>query len=283
MKKIMCDNINNNLSIKYFSKDTSEPKFLICCNANYKKMYEINKSKSEVISLRNKIIYKFPKYCDKCCVQKNTEVSSKYNPWHINLSISTKCNLQCTACLIRKIRNRNTPSPNFKPIESFLKNAKQITWDAGEFYFDKKGRDLFLSLAVKYNLKTYILTNGILYNPKIKIDFFQVSVYGFDKQSYIENTGCDVFNKLKENLKIICTKKNLVSINIILYQNMRDNLSEVINFIKENITNNVFISLVECREDSLSKCKITIEEIKFLTNFLTENNYKFNISFTPDN
>jgi radical SAM protein with 4Fe4S-binding SPASM domain len=139
----------------------------------------------------------------------------------INMQTIFVCNLNCFFCRgsinnIDEISKTQTmPQSSFeifiKKITDYGINHIQITPAVGEPLIDKDIKEKILFLENNDKIKYYMLTTNLTQLKSEHIELFKqckklyltVSIYGYDKESYIKNSGRDRFSKFIENFKII--------------------------------------------------------------------------------
>lgn len=140
----------------------------------------------------------------------NDEPVADAFPVHIDIDLSSKCNLRCTFCHLSY----------FDPPQSTQITAGQFSAALGPDLPKIKKLTLFSKyepLTCKdflpifeqvccHEIETYFSTNGVLLGPEIagalvgRLTFLTVSVTGFDTAAYKKHMGSDAFARVQENL-----------------------------------------------------------------------------------
>lgn len=139
----------------------------------------------------------------------------------INIQIINKCQLNCPGCRGSILRNDlNRLSANtLMSTDEFIKIVnKCVTEGFTQFHLVPTIGDPFLDTTIFEKLTylesipevdNYLVTTNLLALNSYKINsllqykklILDISVYGYDKPSYIENTGTDTFNLFYKNFK----------------------------------------------------------------------------------
>lgn len=138
-------------------------------------------------------------------------------PVHLDIDLSSKCNLRCTFCHLSY----------FDPVDSTQISASQFSDWLGPYLDRIEKLTLFskyepltckdflpiFEQICRHNLETYFSTNALLLTPDIakalvgRLTFLTVSVTGFDQASYQKHMGSDGLLKVQENLAYLCALK----------------------------------------------------------------------------
>ena len=275
-----CSNMNKYLGIVY-----KQPKcfFTLCCFLDCYK--EIN-NYDELLNERNNVILNsLCKHQFFSCPQifKVEDVQKDFKPALLNISIFNSCNLDCYYCFYHDYRKQTIDFENIKifceDIENkIIKNAKKITWSAGEFYHDKKLQEIYSNWKKKYNISLEILTNGVNYDPRIDVDDIILTLHGFNKESYIQNCGRDVFESVKNNIK----RYNFKLKQVILMMNWYNacHVEEFAKFIKDNIPKNIQIQITSCKNDTRKENKFLVRKAERKLEKLLRKEYHYITKFT---
>lgn len=130
-------------------------------------------------------------------------------PDHLDIDLSTKCNLRCRFCHLSYYTPRSWTQISlgqFGVIEPYLKFLKSITlFSKYEILTCRDFIPIFGKIS-EYPIETYFSTNGLLLTDEIlkaivgKLTFLTVSVTGYDPVSYKRNMGYDGLEKVRQNL-----------------------------------------------------------------------------------
>ena len=120
------------------------------------------------------------------------------------------------------------------------------------------------------------MTNGVLYDPDIDVDHILLTLHGFDKESYIKNTGHDVFDEVMKTVKLLSKSEKFKRVSIVLTSYMAKNVDKIFDFIERHIPKNITICLYYRRyeQNDPEKIEHTKEEGRVLYNKLTDLGYE---------
>ncbi len=155
-------------------------------------------------------------------------MSKIQNIW---LTINRNCNLRCKWCYAKSENfNSEMDLKLAKELIDFFKelDIKEISLIGGEPTCYSNLLEL-ISYIKNKNIKVCLITNGLLFSDKnylkkiekIGVDDINFSIKGWSKDSYIDNTGVDAFDKTIKALKNISISKinSMVSF-VISYENV---------------------------------------------------------------
>ncbi|WP_420404972.1 SPASM domain-containing protein [Nisaea sp.] len=137
-------------------------------------------------------------------------------PVHIDIDLSTKCNLRCSFCHLSYFKPKSwtqISAEQFTTIEPLLPHLKSMTlFSKYEVLTCRDFIPIFEKIAA-YDIETYFSTNGILLDDDVidvlvgKLTFLTVSVTGFDRTSYERHMGLDRLEVVRERLARLNEKK----------------------------------------------------------------------------
>lgn len=159
---------------------------------------------------------------------KNNDLIS---PICVNLEITNRCNLSCEHCYNRNfINQRNNTELTTEEIKQIIdklnkSNVFGILICGGEPLLRE---DIFevIYYAKKKGFSVGLSTNGTLLNSEkinelltTDLDEIQVSVDGWDKDSYLKIKGKDMFNIVLDSIKLLKNNRMSMHINNVLTKN----------------------------------------------------------------
>lgn len=123
--------------------------------------------------------------------------------------LTNKCNQRCKHCYMFAGEENNCELTTLEIIK-LLKNfssigGKVITFTGGEATLRKDFLEI-IKQAKNYGLKVCVLSNGLLWNDKFVesvkdfIDEVQISIDGYDRNTYLQVRGVDTFNIVIESV-----------------------------------------------------------------------------------
>jgi MoaA/NifB/PqqE/SkfB family radical SAM enzyme len=134
-------------------------------------------------------------------------------PLSVAFRLGRYCNLRCSICLsdsgTDRIYNPLSLSSLIEQLSEF--GPLRIVWTGGEPMLYPIEKDLRISIE-KGNFN--IINTNLTKIDKMK-DFgkeivYDVSIYGFDRTSYLKTTGKDYFNQVEQNLIHLCENRKKV-------------------------------------------------------------------------
>lgn len=172
-----------------------------------------------------------------------------YEPLHLVLFVTARCNLHCIHCL-----RRNPASPRqpqrfhdmtlefFRQILDRFPRAIAITVTGGEPLAHPQ---LFTMIhqAHEQRLKVRLFTNGTMVAGKVEallkapVEFLNVSLYGTDRENFMKVTGADglIFDATLEGVAELARRRHSSGYPRILQTSFiltKDNLHQAIDFIR---------------------------------------------------
>jgi MoaA/NifB/PqqE/SkfB family radical SAM enzyme len=167
----------------------------------------------------------------------------KYNPKVLHYLISFECNQKCSKCSHWKFKYYEE---KLLDIELFIKNLpllkllSEICIVGGEPLISKN-KILKILDSVPPNVKTVIVTNGVLLNKNLIRDFskynmhFVVSIDTLDRDFWNFVRGSDSFDKVINNVEYARKALNpdKLSIQSVLSEETKSHVSEVANYAKK--------------------------------------------------
>ncbi|AXH10882.1 hypothetical protein CP960_13535 [Malaciobacter halophilus] len=133
-------------------------------------------------------------------------------PKHIDLDLSSKCNIRCRFCHLTFFSPKEITEftkENIKKVEPLFKNLESITlFSKYEPLTCKDFIDIF-KIIDSYNIESYFSTNGTLLKEDIantivgKLKYLTISITGFTKETYIKNMGVDRLETVKKNISYL--------------------------------------------------------------------------------
>ena len=174
---------------------------------------------------------------------------------NIYIYLTNNCNERCKHCYMYAgdvKYNELTPEQWIKVLDSFKEcGGNGVTFTGGEVTV-YKGFDLVIKHAHEIGLQVTVLTNGILWSEEYVaelhgcIDEIQISIDGYDKESYFRVRQYDGFYKAIQCVKNFSEAGTKVSIAVTpLYEDLTDFVTKFESFAKDlmNEFPNVFIKL----------------------------------------
>ena len=207
-------------------------------------------------------------------------------PYLIDWAITNKCNLNCLHC-------RGMVSEELDK-ESILKIAKEISTLSPRWIIIEGGepllqKELFkiIEIIFESNIKTYLITNGMLFDEdwaKIFKKFnvnLMISVDGADKESYEKIRKGASFEKLKEAVAIANEYEILDSALVTIFKHNKNQIAKLFQFIKElDFKKITFLGLKPCKD--YEKYLLDRKEYKDLLFTIIENQKKTEIDVYVD-
>jgi len=197
----------------------------------------------------------------------------------IFLSLTTKCNIRCGKCWRFDVFGNGKDISNKvlnKFMELFSDYKGKVIIGSGENLVSKSIEE-YINWSVKNQIKTTILTNGLIFDKFIdKPNFFDKSItWGLTMDGFINDEikklqiGMDV-ERVKQNIITIKNKYPTASfyLNITHTKNNLDSTLDFINFAHKINIDQVYITqlkLFEGLDDSITKDQVNdIESSRFL-------------------
>ena len=141
--------------------------------------------KKEIITLENEAI--------PFNLEQYGEIGKAYPAWII-LEVTSNCNMRCNFCY--KSASFNGTSIDISNIDTIIKHfagkCKNIVLTGGEALLHPQIEEIIMKTTEKFEVS--LLTNGLLLsridsNMLKKLVHIQVSLYGYNNESYEKNTG----------------------------------------------------------------------------------------------
>jgi len=167
-----------------------------------------------------------------------------YSPLHIQIDVTTYCNLQCKMCYAKKIilpqeNNKHLTFEQFKHIIDTIKPLSVNMAANGEPFLNPQIFDM-IKYANSKKIKTITSSNFILPKETIKkiipagLDILKISIDGHNEELYEKIRGKN-FNLLIENIKFLQqlvseTKDNKPQLRFD-FVIMKDNYHHIVDFI----------------------------------------------------
>lgn len=157
-------------------------------------------------------------------------------PLSICIRVTRYCNLQCLYCLSSS--GPGLPRGNLAIIEDVLNVLNvfapiRIVFSGGEPLLFPHLVTI-LSLSKSIGNVNVVSTNATL-SPKTLVDIFEyvnwydISLHGYDRESYAKARGLDLFDKVVENIKILVRMNAYVCINYLLHKENYMELQKALN------------------------------------------------------
>lgn len=134
-------------------------------------------------------------------------------PLHMDIDLSSKCNLRCSFCHLSYFNVPNSSQISFEyfmeKIDPILKQLKSVTLFSK--YEPLTCRDFvkIFNRISEYGIETYFSTNAILFTEESieaivgRLRWLTVSVTGFNREDYARHMGADRLDKVVANLRAI--------------------------------------------------------------------------------
>lgn len=171
-------------------------------------------------------------------------------PYFVSLELCNYCNLDCDFCYMKCIKNDTSMSldvVNFF-VDNYAGMTKSVQLTGGEPTLHKNFSEIALKVTPKF--KTTLITNGTQLNkidPKVlkKFSLIQLSIYGYDKNTYTNFTGnSSAYQNLEAGL-IHLNKNNIdVLASIMIKKDNYQYLEEYLKFITHFGVSKIRFSLV---------------------------------------
>ncbi len=136
---------------------------------------------------------------------------NKY-PTHIDLDLSSKCNIRCRFCHLSFFDPKEVAEfdlKNFSLLEPILEHLTSITlFSKYEPLTCQEFLPIFNKIS-QYNIESYFSTNGILLTKDIvdvivgKLTYLTISITGFTDETYNQNMGVNKLDQVKKNIEYI--------------------------------------------------------------------------------
>lgn len=129
-------------------------------------------------------------------------------PIRLGVTLTTRCNLQCVMCEVRKV-SWDIPKKTIDEILEYLPYLEYIMWLGGEVFYSNHFEELFEKAAANPYLQQAIFTNGILINEKWAEKLaksnvvLNYSIDGFSKNTYELIRKGAKFEELLKSIELI--------------------------------------------------------------------------------
>jgi len=156
-------------------------------------------------------------------------------PLSVSIRVGEYCNLACPICLSDSGLNRTFSHRSFLDILQMIGvfSPLRLVWTGGEPLLYPIEADLYES--VKLSLMNVITTNlTIPYKTKelIKSVVINVSIYGWDRESFLKATGKDCFLDFEHNLNTLFEAGHLISASLRIDDSWRESLPNTLSYIR---------------------------------------------------
>lgn len=144
-------------------------------------------------------------------------------PKHIDIDLSSKCNLRCRFCHLVHFTPESSPQitlEEFKTFEPILSHLKSITlFSKFEPLTCREFTDIFNYIS-SFGIETYFSSNGLLLDDEIietivgRLTYLTISITGFTPETYKFNMGQDGFDKVINNITKLNQRKAALGTNL---------------------------------------------------------------------
>lgn len=172
------------------------------------------------------------------------------NPWEIEIHLSGSCSFACKHC---SYSTRHTDKKlGLEQIEEIFslisKETHFVFFSGGGDPFTWRNWDKLLMLREKYipDIPIGVSTNlfGLPENIDLNmIDLYQIHISGYDRGSYVEQIGFDVFDTFNKNLLKVCKANSKVTLKVLLDEYVYDHFSEFLDFFIQYDAENVIFKI----------------------------------------
>lgn len=156
------------------------------------------------------------------------------------LTLNRQCNLRCRWCYARGTdfaRSRNMSFELARQLIDFLQDMdiREVALIGGEPTCYEELKNL-VSYAARKEIDTWLITNGLKFenadylNELLEAGLLGVnfSMKGWSKESYIDNTGADVFEHAIAALKNVCSSRVRCKVSFVISSENIDYLPEAV-------------------------------------------------------
>lgn len=157
-------------------------------------------------------------------------------PLSISLRVGCYCNLSCSVCLSDSGPQRSYERVAFAPLLESLSELVplRVVWTGGEPLLYDIEDELEQSIEVGFfNVVTTNLTSKDPFRKLAQKIFYDVSIYGWDRQSYSLFTGRDCFDRVEKNLHGLFDAGHLVGVSIRVDANWRNYLPRLLDYVSQ--------------------------------------------------
>jgi len=172
------------------------------------------------------------------------------NPTHIDIDLSTKCNLRCRFCHLSFYKPKSWTQltlEDFLKLDDIISKVNSVSLFSKYEVLTCRDFEKIFKKIISHNIKeTYFSTNGILLDKKISniiagnLTYLTVSVTGFNNENYKKNMSLDRLDIVKENLKVLNQIKKQkktdlpkLRISMVGMQDTKDYFNDAIDFAKQ--------------------------------------------------
>jgi len=170
-------------------------------------------------------------------------------PSHIDIDLTTQCNLRCRFCHLNYFEPPESTSMNydqFTQLEPLLPHLESITlFGKYEPLVCKDFLKIFDKIN-EYPIESYFSTNGIKLTREIaeslvgRLKYLTVSITGFTPDTYKKSMGARQFDRVKDNLRVLNelkaergTELPLLRISTVAMQDTLDEIKLALDFVKK--------------------------------------------------
>lgn len=160
---------------------------------------------NEDLFLKNKILNEIE------ITRKKVILQSK--PRSLGVNLSSRCDLKCIMCMVRK-HKWDMPKERIEEIVELFPYLEFIFWQGGELFLLEYFEELFEKAAIHPNLNQIVVTHGLLINERWAEKLtrsnttllFSIDSVNKERYEYIRRGG--KFARLKESIDIINSYKD---------------------------------------------------------------------------
>ena len=172
-------------------------------------------------------------------------------PWELEIHLSGFCQLKCPCCSYSTRHRRTMISPEI--IDNLF--AELADTDLKFLFFSGGGDPLYWpywgKLVESKNKYLSHIPMGISTNAANKLDDFpidsinkyQIHIIGYDKDSYISETGVDVFDSVYRNISLLLNSNSEITLKLLINDYVLANLDKYLDFLNQFDCNNLILKL----------------------------------------
>ena len=167
----------------------------------------------------------------------------KQYPHRIVLETTTGCNLQCSHCFMgSQKKGRAIPEEICDTLLGYEGKVKEVQITGGEPLTHPQFEHIMRRLSDKFSL--ILMTNGTLvqkYDPKIfrSLNFVQITLYGYDKESFERTTNVDMLEDSLKGIEILSGLGLNLQVAIMLSRNNMGHLDDFVRIAVEHGARNI--------------------------------------------
>lgn len=206
-----------------------------------------------------------------------TGIRGKQYPNRIVLEITNGCNLQCGHCFMESQKNGcMIPLEIIDVLLKYEGLVHEIQITGGEPLIHPDFQKIVERLNNKFTL--ILMSNGTLipkYNPKLFncFSFVQITVYGYDHESFLHVTGSDKLDDLLRGIEVL--SKNGVNLQIAIMLNKMNmgHLEDFVNVVTKHGASNIKIgtaSPLGRATENMNEWIMTEEDLAIIGQKITE-------------